>query len=461
MKRFILPLLLALTCAHAADFDQTSWRTQLYLQAAPYDPLVFKGTLGADDPEFESSAPAFSGGILWSPLITPFWKADLPFTFWIGGEVGAFRFGELKGKGIKLSEFEDFTYSAYMPAVVGGFSYNLAGDWDLKLLGGYGQQKYTFTDEYASTVTYERSATAAQAFASATIEYRIIEVFKGVDFKVGLNIRKEFLAVENLTAVDAGDAEIPPALDGLKFSKVEADVPVRIGLELSLDIGRESRRDRKMRFKLRDRTNVLRDNNKGRDTLSEWDCMAIERDYRFFLEEDGNLPDVRHKYTKSQYSDVLESFLAFCRPEDQRTREALFASLDSNKVELKRYQVSQEDARYKQVMASNDVKMMQMFVQYYPQSRFRPNIESKIRVLQDYKDFKEARTANTFQSFLSYLVGHPDGHYRKEAETGIFALVKAGNRIKDYEIYLKKFPDGLFVNEARRAIHQLEKSGHN
>lgn len=463
MKRLFL-VLFALLSAHAADYDQTSWRTQLYMQVSPYDPWTLKGS-GADtsNVSFEAQGVPVTGGFLWNPLINPLFKVDLPFTFWIGGELGSFRMGDIAD----IGDYESFSYQAMLPAVVGGFTVNVAGDVDLRLLGGYGQQRMTFTSEFSGFSTSEHEVKASQAFASATLEYLVTEVFEGSDLKLGLNVRKNVLALENIRAVphyetdETGryEGSFPPKLNGLVFDKIESDLPVQIGIEISLDFGRESRRDRKVRYKLYDRTNVLQENNKGRDTLSEWDCMAIERDYKFFLEEDGALPDVRHKFTKSQFSDVLESFLAFCKPENLRTREQLFASLDSNKVELKRYQVSQEDSRYKQVMASNDVDMMKMFLQYYPNSRFRPNIESKVVILQDYKDFKAARNTNTFQSYLGYLATNLKGHYRKEAETGVFTLVQASNRIKDYEIYLKKFPEGLFVEEARRAIHELTKSG--
>ena len=51
-----------------------------------------------------------------------------------------------------------------------------------------------------------------------------------------------------------------------------------MGLELSFEFGRESRRDRRMRFTLRDRDQVLRDKREVMDTLSDWDWMDIERD---------------------------------------------------------------------------------------------------------------------------------------------------------------------------------------
>ena len=123
-----------------------------------------------------------------------------------------------------------------------------------------------------------------------------------------------------------------------------------MALELSLEFGKESRRDRKVRFALFDRDSVLRKNSEVKDTLSDWDCMAIERDYKLFL-EDGSLPDVSASYTKVQFADVLESYLAFCKPADLNTKEHLYSALDSSKVNLKQYQVKQEDSRYQQVMA--------------------------------------------------------------------------------------------------------------
>ena len=231
---------------------------------------------------------------------------------------------------------------------------------------------------------------------------------------------------------------------------------MRIALEISLEFGRESRRDRKMRFALRDRDAQLRNNSEVKDTLSDWDCMAIERDYRFFL-EDGQLPDMSEKYTKAQFNDVLESYLAFCHPEDLATKEQLYSTLDSNKVQLKEYQVSQEDSRFKQVMASNDPEMMEMFLQYYPNSAYRKEVEAKLQIIGDYQIFKKAQEANNFKAYLDYLANFPQGQFRNEAEECIFRLVQESNSVKDYQIYLKRFPDGRFVQEANRALQELQQ----
>ena len=228
--------------------------------------------------------------------------------------------------------------------------------------------------------------------------------------------------------------------------------PVRVGIELSLDFGRESRRDRRMRYNLHDRDDVLRKYSEVKDTLTDWDCMAIERDYRFYLDEDGNLPDMSEAYTRTQFADVLESFLAFCHPADLATKEQLYSTLDSGKVQLKEYQVRQEDSRFDQVMASNDPEMLEMYLEYYPDSPRRGEVEAKLKNLSEYHKFREIQAQNTFKAYLTYLNDNPEGAFRDEAEAGIFELVKAGNRMKDYEIYLKRFPNGKYVAEAQAAI---------
>ena len=289
-------------------------------------------------------------------------------------------------------------------------------------------------------------------------------LFDEVVVLIGVNVRKEFLPYENLKATNpySYDAENPTPSSGyagITVDKISYKWPVRVGLELSLDFGRESRRDRRMRFTLRDRDQVLRENSEVKDTLSDWDCMAIERDYRFFLDENGELPDMSEAFTRTQFSDVLESFLAFCHPADLATKEKLYATLDTGKVELKEYQVRQEDSRFDQVMASNDPEMLEMFLQYYPDSPRRGEVEAKLRTLGEYHKFREIQAQNTFKAYLTYLNDNPDGAFRDEAETGIFELVKSSNRLKDYEIYLKRFPNGKYVNEAKAALKGSSSSG--
>ncbi|WP_173379519.1 tol-pal system YbgF family protein [Fibrobacter succinogenes] len=467
---------------YAADFERSNWRTQIYLQAEPAfvhfeakNPQLLKEPI-----DKEILTVPLSVGFLFSPLFTPIAKADIPFTLWLGLEVNSIQFREIdsnpsywgaddNGKADHSNDLSEngegrsFSFRAYAPSVVGGFSFNLGGDFDLRVLGGYGFHFFTFIDNY-STSTKDNTEMVPTAFVSGALEYRITEVFKDVDLKIGVNVRKEFLPYENLKATNpySYDAENPTPSSGyagITVDKISYKWPVRVGLELSLDFGRESRRDRRMRFTLRDRDQVLRENSEVKDTLSDWDCMAIERDYRFFLDENGELPDMSEAFTRTQFSDVLESFLAFCHPADLATKEKLYATLDTGKVELKEYQVRQEDSRFDQVMASNDPEMLEMFLQYYPDSPRRGEVEAKLRTLGEYHKFREIQAQNTFKAYLTYLNDNPDGAFRDEAETGIFELVKSSNRLKDYEIYLKRFPNGKYVNEAKAALKGSSSSG--
>lgn len=491
MRRILFTLLLLTVAASAADFERSNWRMQLYLQAEPAI-LVFEDS----DPQFlvdkdskkglvtreideEMFTVPLSMGFLWSPLITPFWKADIPFTLWLGAELNTFifnfnskNFGDILSDdryyfdgasnsstcndtdGCK-SDDQTLSFRSYAPSVLAGFTFNVGGDFDLRVLGGYGFQFFTFTNDVQGT---QRDVTeyAPTAFVSGALEYRITEVFQDVDLKVAINVRKEFLPYEDFKATNKVNEKtiegLPPAYSGIEFDKISYKYPVRVGLEFSLDFGRESRRDRRMRYKLHDRDDVLRQNSEVKDTLSDWDCMAIERDYRFFLDEDGELPDMSEAYTRTQFSDVLESFLAFCHPADLATKEKLYATLDTGKVQLKEYQVRQEDSRFDQVMASNDPEMLEMYLEYYPDSPRRSEVEAKIKTLSEYHKFREIQAQNTFKAYLIYLNDNPDGAFRDEAEAGIFELVKSGNRLKDYEIYLKRFPNGKYVEEAKAAL---------
>lgn len=470
MRKLIVFFLIIFTAASfAADYERSNWRTQIYLQGEPAY-LVFEDK----DPELlkyeinkEVLTVPLSLGFLWSPLITPFAKADIPLTIWLGLEVNSFQMGtigskpefEYKDNGEKKKgpkQDRELSFLTYAPSVLAGFTFNLIGDLDMRVLGGFGMHFFSFYDEYLDN-TNANTSSAMTAFVSGAFEYRITEVFQDVDLKIGVNVRKEFLPYEDIKATDAtaksnDDVSIPSGYAGITMDKISYKWPVRVGLELSLDFGRESRRDRRMRFALHDRDDVLRKNSEVKDTLSDWDCMAIERDYRFFLDENGELPDMGEAFTHTQFSDVLESFLAFCHPADLATKEKLYASLDSGKIEIKEYQVKQEDSRFDQVMASNDPDMLQMFLEYYPDSPRRGEIERKLQILSEYHKFREIQAQNTFKAYLTYLSDNPDGAFREEAEAGIFELVKSGNRLKDYEIYLKRFPDGKYVAEAKAAL---------
>ncbi|MBR2270853.1 MAG: hypothetical protein IJ912_00630 [Fibrobacter sp.] len=467
MRKLLLVLTLLAAATHAADFERINWRTQLYLQAEPAF-LNFKAdkkkTLLDDGVDVDVLTVPVSIGYLWSPLITPLWKADIPFTLWLGAEVNSFQFGTIEdspkytfidddGKENKKNpkDDEELWFLAYAPSLLAGFSFNLGGDFDLRVLGGYGFQFFTFYDDFAGN-TKQHTEMLQTGFVSGALEYRIGELFQDVDFKIGINVRKEFLPYEKVKARDEDREGSPSPYSGLKFDEISYKWPVRVGLELSLDFGRESRRDRRMRYNLHDRDGVLRKYSEVKDTLSDWDCMAIERDYRFYLDENGELPDMSEAYTRTQFADVLESFLAFCHPADLATKEKLYATLDSGKIQLKEYQSAQEDSRFDQVMASNDPEMLEMFLLYYPDSPRRAEVEAKLRGLGEYDKFRAIQAQNTFKAYLTYLNDNPNGAFRDEAETGIFELVKAGNRLKDYEIYLKRFPDGKYVEEAKAAL---------
>ena len=470
MRKLFAILSLLAAASYAADFERSNWRTQLYLQGEPAF-LNFKTeknkTLLDDGLDKDVLTVPLSLGLLWSPLITPLWKADIPFTFWLGAEVNSFQFGTIEdnpkytipdeskdGKTRKGEQTDrELWFLTYAPSVLAGFSFNLIGDLDLRVLGGFGFHFFSFYDDYSGH-TDQHTEMAQTGFVSGALEYRITELFKDVDLKIGVNVRKEFLPYEDIKARDKDNSPSPSPYSDLKFDKISYKWPVRVGLELSLDFGRESRRDRRMRYNLHDRDDVLRKYSEVKDTLSDWDCMAIERDYRFYLDENGELPDMSEAYTRTQFADVLESFLAFCHPADLATKEKLYSTLDSGKVQLKEYQVRQEDSRFDQVMASNDPEMLEMFLQYYPDSPRRPEVEAKLRSLGEYDKFRAIQAQNTFKAYLTYLNDNPNGAFRDEAEAGIFELVKAGNRLKDYEIYLKRFPNGKYVEEAKAALNQ-------
>ncbi len=468
--RKIVFILLSVVAAYCADFERSNWHTQLFFQVEPYAPLQFegKGQYLNDPIDTKVTTVPLSLGYLFNPLFTPLFKADVPFTLWLGGEISTFQFGDIasdddfEASGTRSGKGQTLSFMSMNPAGLAGFAFNIAGNLDIRVLGGFGIQYFRFSNEQnGNTSTY--TATEQTMYVSGALEYKLFEIFEDTDLKIGINVRKEFKKLENIRAstdyaVDQDDlSSIPGAYSGVVFSKIESSIPVRIALELSLDFGRESRRDRKVRFALHDRDGQLRSNSDVKDTVTDWDCMAIERDYRFFL-DNGELPDVSEKYTKAQFSDVLESYLAYCHPEDLATKEKLYNALDSNKVSLKEYQVYQEDSRYDQVMASNDVEMMEMYLQYYPDSPHRTEVEAKVKVLGDYQVFKKAQIENSFKSYLEYLNNFPNGSFREEAEEGIFRLVQEGNRVKDYEIYLRRFPEGKYVSDAKRALHELKRT---
>ena len=471
MRKLLLALTLLAAASQAADFERIKWRSQLYLQGEPAF-LKFKGNNDLLDDAIDTkllTIPA-SVGFLWSPLITPFWKADIPFTLWLGAEVNSIQFGTIedspkytiiKDNGKKAEgphKDEELWFLGYAPSALAGFTFNLGGDFDWRVLGGFGFQFFTFYDDYAGN-TKQHTEMLKTAFVSSALEYRIGELFQDVDFKIGINVRKEFLPYENVKARRKDNSTPPSPYSDLKFDKIEYKFPVRVGLEISLDFGRESRRDRRMRYALHDRDDVLRKYSEVKDTLSDWDCMAIERDYRFYLDENGELPDMTEAYTRTQFADVLESFLAFCHPADLATKEKLYSTLDSGKVQIKEYQAKQEDSRFDQVMASNDPEMLEMFLLYYPDSPRRAEVEAKLRSLSEYDKFRAIQAQNTFKAYLTYLNDNPNGAFRDEAEAGIFELVKAGGRLKDYEIYLKRFPNGKYVEEAKAALQQGKNGG--
>ena len=474
MRKLLLALTLLATASQAADFERINWRTQLYLQGEPAF-LKFKAdkdkTLLDEGINTKLLTIPASVGFLWSPLITPFWKADIPFTLWLGAEVNSFQIGTIEDSP-KYTIYDKETnkdrkgeqndrelwFLGYAPSALAGFTFNIGGDFDLRVLGGFGFQFFTFYDDYAGN-TKSHTEMHKTGFVSSALEYRIGELFQDVDFKIGINVRKEFLPYENVKARSKDNSPSPSPYSDLKFDKIEYKWPVRVGLEISLDFGRESRRDRRMRYNLHDRDDVLRKYSEVKDTLSDWDCMAIERDYRFYLDENGELPDMTEAYTRTQFADVLESFLAFCHPADLATKEKLYATLDSGKIQLKEYQSAQEDSRFDQVMASNDPEMLEMFILYYPDSPRRPEVEAKLRSLGEYDKFRAIQAQNTFKAYLTYLNDNPNGAFRDEAEAGIFELVKSGNRLKDYEIYLKRFPNGKYVEEAKAALQQGKNGG--
>ena len=84
MRKLFAILSLLAAASYAADFERSNWRTQLYLQGEPAF-LNFKTeknkTLLDDGLDKDVLTVPLSLGLLWSPLITPLWKADIPLRY--------------------------------------------------------------------------------------------------------------------------------------------------------------------------------------------------------------------------------------------------------------------------------------------------------------------------------------------------------------------------------------------
>lgn len=441
----------------AADFDNTSLRWQLYISTIPYHTMEFTDTSGTHE---MTTTPPASIGLAFNPLLTPIFKADVPFYMWLGAELGEFYTGEVLSNPNIGETPEKIEITHFRPSAIGGFGFNLVGPLDLEIGGGAGLSNYRY-DHTFGVSSKRMNESVLQYWAQGGLEYSLTEFKRSFSLKLGLYVRQDFVKIKDHQSVEFVDTTVQvegivPKYNGLIFDEITSGpLPVKIGAKLTLDFGRESRTERHVRHKMYSRDDELKRMNKDIKPLDDWDCMAIERDYKFYIDSDGTLPDMRAKFNRTEYVDILETYLVHCSAEDLTTKLKLYRQLDSSKIALKRYQSSQEDRRYQQVMASNDVSFLKMYLQYYPDSPRRAAVESKLKVLSDYKDFTKAKEANTFKSYLWYLTEYPEGKYRKEAETGIWELVKEANRIKDYDIYMKKFPDGLFINEAKRAKHQL------
>ncbi len=252
-------------------------------------------------------------------LFTPAYKLDLPLTVWLGAEVGNISGSTLYDKSnLDSTNHETVTWFQWMPSVTAGLSLTLWGGFDLKMLGGLGLMQTSFTHEFSSHPKVE-TYSDFNYFGTVALEY-ILSSGESSDLKLSLFARQDALDLSNLAAVvPTGDSlqDQLQEISDLRIHRIE-QTKLKVGLEVSWEFGRESRADRKTRFKLFDRDSQLRNHNKDADTLKEWDCMAIERDYKFYLAPDGSLPDMKGKFTLSQFTDVMESFLAFCKPEDLR-----------------------------------------------------------------------------------------------------------------------------------------------
>ena len=96
MRKILLPLLAA-SLAFGADFERSNWHTQTFFQVEPYTPISFEGegqylTEKIDE---EVYTVPMSVGFLFNPIFTPLFKADVPFTIWLGAQFGEFQFGSI------------------------------------------------------------------------------------------------------------------------------------------------------------------------------------------------------------------------------------------------------------------------------------------------------------------------------------------------------------------------------
>jgi outer membrane protein assembly factor BamD (BamD/ComL family) len=126
--------------------------------------------------------------------------------------------------------------------------------------------------------------------------------------------------------------------------------------------------------------------------------------------------------------------------------------------------------QYKESVKTNTISVYENYLQKFPKSKYKSDVEQRLYVLRDNTAYSDAVRKNTISSYEEYIRNFPNGNEiniklakqkletlkREKAEADNWILTKNKDQIESYEAFIKSYPNSKRNYEAQTRIVELK-----
>jgi outer membrane protein assembly factor BamD (BamD/ComL family) len=123
---------------------------------------------------------------------------------------------------------------------------------------------------------------------------------------------------------------------------------------------------------------------------------------------------------------------------------------------------------YQYAVFRNSIDSYESYLELYPKSKYKPDVNSKLKVLYEERDWNNATSAHTIDAYKVYIALYPNGKHKFDAEERIVKIKrqieideswnnsKETNTVEAYQAFIDRYPDAYFYcSEAKTKIKRL------
>lgn len=159
------------------------------------------------------------------------------------------------------------------------------------------------------------------------------------------------------------------------------------------------------------------------------------------------------EWRKAGRIDRIYAYRSFLRsfPAGRHVDAARMRILQLQEETKREAAAQREEEAWNDVKSTDDVLILQSFINLFPDGRYVPEARSRIRQLETEREEKKRQAAQA----RARRRKEEQKQRERQLEENHWNKARASGKISDFEAYLKAYPQGHFVTEAKKQIGSL------